>query len=209
MGKHGTGYERPEHDLYATIEPHIVNALAAHVQLQGSRIWEPACGNGDMAAALRLHGADVYTSDLVYRGLGQDEQLDFLSRLEPRFSEYDLIVSNPPGGLRNATAVAFVERGLEYVARRGVTLALLLPADFDSAVTRRRLFADCRYFAASIVLTRRCVWFQPANGKRAAPKENHRWFLWTADRNGEAPAHLYDPDARAAPAASAAQEVAA
>jgi hypothetical protein len=107
----------------------------------------------------------------------QDEVLDFLSDIKPRFTNFRFIISNPPGGLRNRTAVAFVENGLEQVARRGVTLAMLLAADFDSAVTRRHLFPDCPYFAGTIVLTRRPVWFERTDGKRAAPKENFRWYL--------------------------------
>ena len=71
MGKHETGYARVERDLYPT--PHwVVSALAEHVDLRGLTVWEPACGDGRMAEALRLQGcARVYTSDIVNRGMGQ------------------------------------------------------------------------------------------------------------------------------------------
>jgi predicted RNA methylase len=170
MGKHETGYARAANDLYPTTPGFVVEALVRHFDLKGARVWEPACGTGDMAQALRGCGASVYESDFVDRD-DQDEVLDFLSDRQPRIADFDLIVTNPPGGPRNKTAVAFVERGLRYVVDRGVTLALLLPADFDSAITRRHLFADCPYFAAAVVLTRRIVWFERHDGIRAAPKE--------------------------------------
>jgi hypothetical protein len=194
MGKHEVGYARAERDLYPTIQSFVVDALAHRLDLRGARIWEPASGNGDMARDLRRHGAVVHATDNVDRGASQDEILDFLSDREPRFTDLTYIITNPPGGSRNATAVKFVERGLAYVARRGVTLALLLPSDFDSGRTRRHLFADCPHFAAAIVLTRRIVWFERRDGKRPAPKENHRWFVWCPDQNGRPAAHLHDPE---------------
>jgi hypothetical protein len=190
MGKHETGYQRVTNDLYPTMPGFVVEALARHFDLGGAWVWEPACGTGEMAQALRRCGASVYESDIIDRD-DQDEVFDFLSDADPRFTDFDFVVTNPPGGIRNATATAFIARGLDYVARRGATLALLLPADFDSAITRRHLFAESKYFAATIVLTRRPVWFERTDGKRAAPKENFRWFIWSAHPRHQ-PAHLYD-----------------
>jgi hypothetical protein len=190
MGKHETGYSRASNDLYPTTPGFVVEALARHFDLKGAWAWEPATGLGDLAQALRRCGASVYETDIINRD-DQDETLDFLSDTRPRFTDFTFIITNPPGGSRNQTAVAFVERGLRYVTERGVTLALLLPADFDSAVTRRHLFVDNPYFTATIALTRRITWFERTDGKRAAPKENHRWFIWSAHPRHQ-PAHLYD-----------------
>jgi hypothetical protein len=191
MGKHEHGYQRVANDLYPTVPRFVVEAVALHFDLKGSRVWEPATGSGDMAQALRRCGAFVFESDIIDRG-DQDATLDFLADVEPRFTDFAFIITNPPGGLRNQTAVAFIERGLARVTRRGVTLCLLLPADFDSALTRRRLFADCPHFAGTIVLTRRPVWFERPDGKHPAPKENFRWFIWEPDRRSARPFHLYD-----------------
>jgi predicted RNA methylase len=53
-----------------------------------------------MAETLRLQGcARVYTSDIVDRGAGQDEVLDFLSAQMPeRLARFDMSVTNPPFG---------------------------------------------------------------------------------------------------------------
>jgi hypothetical protein len=57
-------------------------------------------------------------------------------------------------------------------------LALLLPADYDSAKTRTVLFGSCSRFVGKIVLTRRIKWFEHADKARMTPKENSAWFLW-------------------------------
>jgi predicted RNA methylase len=99
MGKHGAEYARVERDLYPT--PNwVIAALADHVELHGLTVWECACGDGCMAEALRLAGcARVYCTDIIDRGTGQDETLDFLSAQAPKLERPpDLICTNPPFG---------------------------------------------------------------------------------------------------------------
>jgi hypothetical protein len=197
MGKHGTEYARVERDLYPTRSSWVVPALAEHVELAGVRAWEPACGDGHMAEGLRLAGcARVYSSDIVDYSNGQDETLDFLSTQEPVMEwPPELICTNPPYGQGGKLATAFTEAGLARIRRHGGMLALLLPADFDSAKTRARYFGDCPEFVGKIVLRRRIVWFERDDGKRGAPKENHAWFLWQRSLLAvrQAPAILYAP----------------
>jgi hypothetical protein len=73
-------------------------------------------------------------------------------------------------------AKAFIEIGLHRM--RDGFLALLLPADFDSAKTRTSLFGSSPQFAGKIVLTRRIKWFENPTKPKAGPKENSGWFLW-------------------------------
>jgi hypothetical protein len=186
MGKHGSEYARIERDHYPT-PSWVPQALAEHVDLRGLTVWEPACGDGGMAAALRRQGcARVYASDIVDRGNGQDEALDFLSAQSPKL-RFDLVCTNPPFGKRGKLATAFIEVGLQRLENPGL-LALLLPCDFDSAKTRARWFGDCPHFVAKIVLRKRVIWFQRTDGKREAPRENSAWFLWQ-----RSPPHLRHP----------------
>ena len=188
MGKHENGYARIERDFYPT-PAWVTEALAERINLAGLYVWEPACGDGCMAEALKVAGAIVYTTDIVDRGYpGFDGELDFLSTTAVPFA-FNAIITNPPYGERNKLAEKFIEAGLKRIAGGG-WLALLLPNDFDSAVTRRRLFADCGAFAAKVVLTRRITWFQPA---RATPKENHSWFVWQQRRLRCRPTIAYAP----------------
>lgn len=194
MGKHETGYARIERDFYPT-PAWVIGALAEHVKFAGTHVWEPACGDGRMSEALKAAGASVYSSDIEDRGYaGLNMILGFLEAwpAPPLFKE---IVTNPPCGEDNKTAVKFVERGLQHIGDGG-SLALLLPNDFDSAKSRRHLFADCPDFVAKIILTRGIKWFEPPPGERKnGPKENHAWFLWcrSTARRARSPIIRYAP----------------
>ena len=178
MDKHETGFERVDRDLYPT-PAWAVEALAEHLDLAGKCVWECAAGTGRMAEALKAAGAArVYCTDIVRRGYPLDSVFDFTAEGNPpRMPRIDTITTNPAYGQGNRLAVKFIEAGLQRIADRG-TLALLLPVDFDSAKTRSHLFRDNPYFAGKVVLTRRIVWFPRGDGEKAAPKENHAWFIW-------------------------------
>jgi hypothetical protein len=173
MGKHERGYARVEHDRYPT-PSWCIDALAEHIELQARRVWECAAGAGSMTAALKSHGAEVFSSDIEDHS-GIDCMFDFLAPgLPPGLAKFNLIITNPPW----SRAGAFIEAGLRRIAHADAAMALLLPADHDSAVSRTRFFGDCPYFLARIILTARPAWFQRSDGRRPAPKENCAWFVW-------------------------------
>jgi hypothetical protein len=177
MGKHETAYARVERDGYNS-PSWVARALAEYVHLEERKVWEPAAGAGQMACALESVGARVFTSDIAPRP-GLDARFDFLTPgLPPGLRHFDGIVTNPPWGQGNRLAVAFIEAGLHRISSCGGFLALLLPADFDSARTRLHLFHDSR-FTARISLTSRPVWFERTDGVKPAPKENCCWYIWT------------------------------
>jgi hypothetical protein len=113
VGKHETGYARIERDLYPT-PAWVIAALAEHIDFRNLTVWEPACGDGRMAEALKLAGCSrVYATDIVNGYTGQDEILDFLSGLEPKLlpRSPDGTVTNPPFGNRRwIPGVAATER---------------------------------------------------------------------------------------------------
>jgi hypothetical protein len=194
MGKHETGFARVARDHYPTREVWVTKALLDHVDVAGRKIWEIAAGAGDMAEVLKAAGAWVFCSDIADYGYPLDALFDFTSADMPPLLDFDAMITNPPGGLRNHLAVRFIEVGLTRIPRGGF-LALLLPVDFDSAVTRRRFFCDCPYFTTKIILTRRIIWFQRTDGEREAPKENYAWFVWSRPvlRPRLPPMTLYGP----------------
>ena len=195
MGKHEAGFARVAKDHYPTREAWVTSALIEHVNITGLLVWEMAAGAGDMAAVLKAAGARVFCSDIADYGYPLDALFDFtLDNVLPPFDNFDALITNPPGGPRNQLAVKFIEAGLTRIFRGGF-LALLLPVDFDSAGTRRRLFCDCPYFTAKIILTRRIIWFERTDGEREAPKENYAWFIWSRPvlRVGRLPLTLYGP----------------
>lgn len=177
MGKYNRKYARVDRDHYPT-PPWVVSALAEHVNLAGARIWECACGDGRMVEALYAAGARfVLATDIVDLGYPRfGEVFDFLSHGRPK-TTVDGSVTNPPFGYHGTLAEKFIEVWLQHPERGGF-LALLLPADFDSAKTRVHLFRDCPHFIGKIVLTRRVVWFNRTDGGREDPMGNSAWFLW-------------------------------
>jgi hypothetical protein len=182
MGKHETGYARVERDLYPTPAWPVTDALATYIELRGTTVWEPACGDGRMVEALRAAGcAEVYATDVVDRGAHQHELFDFLARGLPSRcpTSFNGVVTNPPFGPRGTLGTAFIKAGLTRIKSSGGFLALLLPADFDSAKSRIPFFGKCPPFTAKVVLTRRIVWFERADGVREALKENSAWFVWS------------------------------
>lgn len=193
MSQRASGFARVPGDLYETPE-WVVAALAEHVPLKGKGIWEPACGTGKMARAIRSAGAAyAHATDITDHGYEhQDETLDFTSADNCRLVHFDGIITNPPYGLRGETAVAFIRSGLRRTADYGF-LALLLPIDFDSGKKRAEFFGDCPAFAAKIVLTKRIKWFDGPS----SPSQNHAWFLWQRTWLGErqSPRLLYAPRA--------------
>ena len=189
VGKHETGFARIERDFYPT-PAWVIEALAEHVDLAGMRIWECACGDRRMAEALKAAGTLIYASDIEDRGYaGIDAVLDFVAAQIPK-KRCDAIITNPPFGPRGKLAERFIRTGLAACP----LMALLLPADFDSAKTRMSLFAGCQHFAGKIVLTKRIAWFANPDPHRENPKENSAWFLWSWNAiRGRLPVILYAP----------------
>jgi hypothetical protein len=158
MSQRWSEYQRIPLDLYET-PSWCVDALIPHLPRFTGRVLEPACGSGKMVRALRLHNFDVIGSDIA-----QGE--DFLQQ-EPA-TDIRAVISNPPYDL----AQEFIEHALSFDTVRIV--AMLLRIDFDSAATRRHLFADCKAFAKKVVLTKRIRWIEGSTG---SPSFNHAWFV--------------------------------
>jgi hypothetical protein len=111
---------------------------------------------------------------------------DFLSITEPPMAGVTDIITNPPLGpsRRGELAVAFIEHALRLPVQR---IAMLLPIDFDSAITRQHLFRFCSAFTGKIVLLNRIRWIPGSTG---SPSANHCWCLWD-HANVDAPAIRY------------------
>jgi hypothetical protein len=84
--------EREAFDYYAT-DPRAVEMLLELEQFSPV-IWEPACGEGHISKVLQAHGYEVISTDLIYRGFGDPEPLDFLKETLDDF-EGDIITNTP------------------------------------------------------------------------------------------------------------------
>lgn len=124
---------RETFDYYAT-DPKAVEMLLELEQF-APVIWEPACGEGHISKVLQAHGYQVISTDLVYRGFGDPEPLDFLKETLDGF-EGD-IITNPP----YSTGLEFVQRALESV-RPGGKVAMFLKVQFLEGQKRGAFFKD-------------------------------------------------------------------
>lgn len=106
--------DRAEFDYYAT-DPVAIDCLIPEVELN-QKIWECACGEGHLSERLADYGYEVYSTDLIDRGYG-DDFFDFL-KCSHKF-EGD-IITNPPFKYFEQ----FMTKGLECI-NEGNKLILL------------------------------------------------------------------------------------
>jgi hypothetical protein len=127
-----------------------------------------------LAATLRAHGIATIS--------GIDA--DFLDMHEPP-SGCDCVCDNPPYGKQSRLAEQFIAHAITLVP----FVAMLLPADYDSARSRAYLFRDCPFFAGRLILLQRIVWFP---GGPSSPATNHMWALWDRSHRGLPVIHYED-----------------
>ena len=73
---------RQPHDFYAT-EPKAVQLLLQE-ETFAHNIWECACGQGHLSKVLEDAGHSVLSTDIVYRGFGVHDSVDFLGFYDKR-----------------------------------------------------------------------------------------------------------------------------
>jgi hypothetical protein len=178
----------------------VVDAVLPFLGRGTLRIWEPACGSGQMAR--RLHETHaIVASDIslpTHAGTDPGESLGIWDIFEGDFFDPtvcevanggDAIVTNPPYG---RVAPKFVRRAIELMRPNAGLVAMLLPISWDEAPGRKDLFGNCEIFSKRIVLTRRIV-FIKRDGKEA-PSEHHAWFIWDWLHVGPATNHYVHTD---------------
>jgi len=117
--------QRQEEDYYAT-DPTAIDDLIEKEDIS-DRIWEPACGQGHLSKRLEKHGKDVYSTDKINRGFG-DEFFNFLNSDIEWSGD---IVTNPP----YKQAKQFVKKSLESV-EEGQKVAFFMKLTFLEGKSR-------------------------------------------------------------------------
>lgn len=156
---------RPETDFYPTPQE-VTFALLDFLDIPKREIiWEPACGEYDMANAIKAAGYSVCASDIL-------QGYDFLT--EPK-KACDWIITNPPFSLSDK----FIKRCVEH----GKPFALLLKSQYWHAKKRRDLFMENppRYV---LPLTWRPDFLFKQTGKRHAPLMDVMWCVWEPQYRG-------------------------
>jgi hypothetical protein len=168
--------DRQQHDYYAT-EPKAAELLLEQEQFHHT-IWECACGEGHLAKVFEAHGHEVIATDLIYRGYGEPEPLDFLTETLEDF-EGD-IITNPP----YKYAQEFVERAIQSV-KPGRKVAMFLKLQFLEGKARKELFKKhppkTVYVSSSRLICAMNGDFQTITSSAVA----YAWFVWEKGHLGE------------------------
>ena len=168
--------ERQEDDYYAT-EPKAAELLLEQEEFHPV-IWECACGEGHLAKVFESHGYEVVATDLVYRGYGDPEQMDFLKETFDDF-EGD-VVTNPP----YKYALQFIQRALNSV-KPGRKVAMFLKLQFLEGKSRKNFFAEnppkVIYVSSSRLKCAKDGEFEKIKSSAVA----YAWFVWEKGFKGE------------------------
>lgn len=171
MSQRNSGYARREYDAYYTPE-WVTRALLDSGYPFCGPVWEPACGNGQVAGVIKDR-FPVVATDI-------QNDLDFM-RCDFAPQRVASIITNPP----YTNSADFIRHAIEIMAPVQGQVAMLLRTDYDHAACRATLFRDNPAFACKLVLMKRIVWFVEANGKpKASPSYNHAWYIWDHRHEG-------------------------
>lgn len=149
-------------EFYPT--PHeVTRALIEFMELQGVTVWEPACGEGHMAEAMKALGVEVIATNLHDQGYGQTG-VDYLTAPLP---DCDWIITNPPF----SRAEDFIRRSIQH----GKPFALLLKSQYWHGKKRLDLFNDHKPVAV-LPLTWRPDFHMGKKG--GSPTMEVLWTIW-------------------------------
>lgn len=167
--------ERQSHDYYAT-EPKATELLLAE-ETFSPVIWECACGEGHMARVMEAHGYQVISTDLIYRGYGKEEPVDFLH--EPIADFVGDIITNPS----YKYALQFVEKALERV-KPGRKVDMFLKLQFLEGKSRKQFFLKYPPKTIYVSSSRLICAMNGEFEKYPSSAVAYAWFVWEKGYKG-------------------------
>lgn len=168
--------ERQNEDYYAT-EPKATQLLL-EVEQFSPVIWECACGGGDLAQVLENNGYEVIATDLIYRGYGDKESLNFLEETLDEF-EGD-IITNPP----YKYALEFVQKALDSV-QVGRKVAMFLKLQFLEGKARKQFFLENPPKVVYVSSSRLNCAMNGDFDKYESSAIAYAWFVWEKGFKGD------------------------
>lgn len=168
--------EREVNDYYAT-EPKAAQLLM-EVEQFAPMIWECACGEGHLAKEFERAGYHVYTTDLIDRGFGH--QQDFLKCQAPPVPGFD-IITNPP----YSKAQEFVKHALD-ISADGCKVAMFLKIQFLEGKARRALFEEYPPKTIYVSSSRlRCAMNGDFENGIKSSAVCYAWYVWVKGYTGD------------------------
>lgn len=167
--------ERQPDDYYAT-DPKAVELLLEKENFSNN-IWECACGEGHISKVLLTRGYNVRSTDLIYRGFGEENPLDFL-KTENTDLELN-IITNPPYKF----AQQFVEKAITSIAD-GFKVAMFLKLQFLEGKSRKQMF---KKYPPKIIYVSSSRLKCAINGnfeKLGSSAVAYAWYVWEKGYSG-------------------------
>lgn len=164
---------RAEDDFYST-NPIAIDYLLQHEDF-AENIWECACGNGKLSKRLEEKGHNVKSTDLVYRGYGEKESIDFL--IQDQVFDGD-IITNPPYNL----ALEFVEKALELSNRK---VAMFLKIQFLETKKRYLNLFKENPPKKVLVFVKRMACYREDDTSFRSSAICFCWIIWDKEYDGD------------------------
>lgn len=177
-----TDKQRELNDFYAT-DPHALEIFLDKLKQDNIKlhkgIWECACGQGHLSEVLKKRGYEVYSTDIIDRGYG-DEQIDFLNE---KYFQDDLmadILTNPPYKF----AQEFVEKALDRQFKGFYTI-MFLRIQFLEGQARKKLFEKYPPKYVYVNSARQICYINGNMNKKISSASCYCWFIWEKGYKGE------------------------
>lgn len=172
-GKGTTKETRESYDYYAT-DPMAINYLLKYETFD-KNIWECACGQGNLSKRLEEYGYNVKSTDLIYRGFGEKESVNFLMQTEKFNGD---IITNPPYKL----AMDFVLKALELSKRK---VAMFLKIQFLETQKRWHNLLKFNPPSKVYVFVKRIKCYKNNEPTSYLGAICYCWFVWDKEYDGE------------------------
>ena len=170
---------RSKADFYPT--PISATTALLNNEMFVGKIWEPACGKGDISKVFLLNGFEVYSTDLNDYGFGTPnmDYLDTEGMFGCSHAKVDNIITNPPFNL----ALDFV---LQAKIDAKHKIAMFLKTSFLEGVSRHNMFQDKKFPLKCIYQFSRRVNFGIYNGThKNGGMIPFAWFVWDMQYKGD------------------------
>jgi len=176
-----TDKAREANDFYATDPAAIDGLLKMHGLTR--TIWEPACGDGQLAKRLEQKGYKVIATDLVDRGYGV-AGIDFLQASQVPDRDVHCILTNPP----YKYALQFVNHALDILPEGDLCCMFLKTTFLEGQQRYDKLFSTRppRYvfqFAKRVLCAKNADFAGAIAGGGSAV--SYAWFVWEKGFTGD------------------------
>lgn len=173
-------HKREENDFYAT-DPNAINRLLALTTIDKTKkVWECACGEGNLSKRLEEFGYTVVSTDLLDRGYGVGN-MNFLEMSGENIFD-GTILTNPP----YKYALEFCKKALQFVTA-GNKVYMFLRIQFLETKARGEWFRSGTSGLKTVYVFEKRIgcWMNNKSDTTSSPQA-YCWFEFEKGYSGDA-----------------------